>query len=434
MNPVVGLFVKGFHMGGMQSILGGIAQALQTAGCRVVFLTSEGEEDDFYAPPAGCARVVVGHWRDEALRAVRRENIVRALREHRVDVLIHHLFDTPTLKDDIHAARECGVKVVVHFHSAATSLFARRAKSVGDVESLFAAYRSADALICLSRCDEVFFRALGVRARYIPNPLPTPPDAFRRKGGVGRSLVWIGRFSKSAKRPQDALAVLVEVLRTMPDATLTMLGDGPDDGELRRQVAADAALPRAVRMPGKVLDVWSELANADVLLLTSVYEGFPAVVAEAYAAGVPVVGYQLENLELCDAGEAYHAVRQGDVAAAAQAAVALLSDQDAWRRAHDAALEAYARFASFDLAAAYGGLLSDVLAARGAADAPRVEAPYGAILRTFFAHACIGRRMYLDARERLVGRPNSIRGCLRFLLRMAFARLCGGRGRRGSHA
>ena len=88
MNAVVGLFVKGFHMGGMQSILGGIAQALQSAGCRVVFLTSEGEEDDFYAPPAGCERVVVGHWRDEALRAVRRENIVRALREHRVDVTI----------------------------------------------------------------------------------------------------------------------------------------------------------------------------------------------------------------------------------------------------------------------------------------------------------------------------------------------------------
>ena len=129
MNAVVGLFVKGFHMGGMQSILGGIARALQTAGCRVVFLTSEGEEDDFYAPPAGCGRVVVGQWKDKARRAERREKIVRALREHRVNVLIHHLFDTPTLEDDILAARECGAKVVVHFHSAATSLFARRAKS-----------------------------------------------------------------------------------------------------------------------------------------------------------------------------------------------------------------------------------------------------------------------------------------------------------------
>lgn len=429
MNPVVGLFVKGFHMGGMQSILGGIARALQAAGCRVVFLTSEGEEDDFYAPPAGCERVVVGHWRDEALRAVRRENIVRALREHRVDVLIHHLFDTPTLEDDILAARECGVKVIVHFHSAATSLFARRAKSVGDVESLFAAYRSADALICLSRCDEVFFRALGVRARYIPNPMPAPPAAFRRNDGIGRSLIWIGRFSDQDKRPQDALAIFAEVLRTMPDATLTMLGDGPADGGLRQQVAADAALSRAVRMPGKVLDVWSELANADVLLLTSAYEGFPAVVAEAYAAGVPVVGYMLENLELCEAGEAYHAVKSGDAMAAAQAAAKLLSDRDAWKRAHDAALEAYARFAAFDLAAAYGGLLSDVLAARDAADPPRAEEPYGAILRTFFAHACIGRRMYLDAQGRLAGRPNSIRGCLRFVLRRIFARLSGGRGR-----
>ena len=182
MNAIVGLFVKGFHMGGMQSILGGIARALQSARCRVVFLTSESAEDDFYAPPAGCARVVVGHWKDKSLRAARRDNIVKALREHRVNVLFHHLFDTPTLEDDILVAKECGVKVVVHFHSAATSLFARGGKVVGDVESLFAAYRSADALICLSRCDEMFFRALGVRARYIPNPMPTLPGTFRRKG------------------------------------------------------------------------------------------------------------------------------------------------------------------------------------------------------------------------------------------------------------
>lgn len=420
-------------MGGMQSILGGVAGALQSAGCRVVFLTSEGEEDDFYALPAGCTRVVVGHWRNKALRAARRKNIVSALREHHVSVLFHHLFDTPTLGDDIMAARECGVKVVVHFHSAATSLFARSARFVCDVESQFAAYRSADALICLSRCDELFFRALGVRARYIPNPMPALPDTFRRKGGVGRSLVWIGRFSEQEKRPQDALAVFAEVLRTMPDATLTMLGSGPADGKLRQLVAEDAALSRAVRMPGKVLDVWSELANADVLLLTSVYEGFPAVVAEAYAAGVPVVGYALEYLELCEAGEAYHAVQGGDVSAAAREVEALLSDGDAWTRAHCAAQDAFARFASFDLAAAYDGLLSDVLAARDVADPPMVEQPYGTILRAFFAHACAGRRMLLDAQSGLSGRPNSIRGCLRFGLRRIFARLFGGKGSCGSH-
>ena len=214
----------------------------------------------------------------------------------------------------------------------------------------------------------------------------------------------------------------------MPDATLTLLGDGPDEDGLRRVVASDAALSRAVGMPGKVLDVWRELANADVLLLTSTYEGFPAVVAEAYAAGVPVVGYQLENLELCRAAEAYHAVPQGDVQATAHEVEALLSDRDTWTRAHDAAQDAYARFASFNLAAAYDGLVSDVLASRDVAEPPRAEWPYGAILRTFFAHACIGRRMYLDAQGRLASRPNSIRGCLRFILRRIFARLFGGSG------
>lgn len=426
-SPVLGLFVKGFHMGGMQSILGGIAAAFQDAGFRIVFLTSRGEEFDFYPPPKGCERVVMGHWSDVADRPARRKRMCDALRKYHVKILVHHLFDSPVLEDDILAAKECGAKVVVHFHSSATSLFARSGDIVGDVGRLFAAYRSADALICLSRCDEVFFCMMGVRARYIPNPMPAPPDGFQHRGKVGRSIIWAGRFSKWEKRPQDAIAAFVEVLREMPDATLTMLGDGPNGGELRQMVADDAALSHAVRMPGKVLDVWSELANADVLLLTSAYEGFPGVVAEAYAAGVPVVGYQFENLELCRAAEAYHAVPYGDVRSLAREAVSLLSDTAAWNRAHVAAKAAHAEFASYDLASAYSELVADVLGGNAPA-AVAAGAPYDAILRTFFLHACLGRMRYLGVRAKLAGRPKSIRGCLRFILRRIFARLSGGKG------
>lgn len=425
-ESAVALLVKGFHMGGMQSILGDVARALQRAGHRVVFLTSRGEEDDFYATPEGCARIVVGDWKDKKIRPARRKNIACALRENRVNVLFIHLYDTPVLEDDIAVAQECGAKAIVHFHSAATSLFARGQRTVGDVGRMFDAYRAADALICLSRCDEAFFRMMGVRARYIPNPLSTPPKGFRRKDGTGRSLIWIGRLSKQEKRPQDAVAIFEEVLRTMPNATLTILGDGSYGDELRRKIAGNVALSRSVRMPGKVHDVWGELANADVLLLTSAYEGFANVVAEAYAAGVPVVGYAFENLELCKMQGAYRAAPHGDIKAVAREIEALFSDNEEWGRAHAAALDAYAHFASFDYSAAYGELVADVLAGKNVAASPQDVVPIDVVLRTFFVHACIGRLKYLDALDRLSSRPNSIRGCLRFILRRIRSRLWGG--------
>lgn len=428
MNAVVGLLVKGFHMGGMQSILGGITRALQSAGCRVVFLTSEGEEDDFYAPPLGCKRVVVGHWRDESRRTERRNRIVRTLKANGVDVLFHHLYDASVLADDIAAARECGVKTVVHFHSAATSLFARTDGTVRDVGKMFDAYRSADALICLSQCDETLFRALGVRARYIPNPMPIPPEGFRRRATSDCSLLWVGRFSKQEKRPQDAIAAFEEIRKVFPDATLTLLGDGSCAHELRQMVSSDMALANAVRMPGKSLDVWSELAKAKVLLLTSAYEGFSCAVAEAYAAGVPVAGYKFENLELCKDAEAYHAAPHGDVQALARTVVRLLSDEPLLARAGAAAKSTYDRFVAFDLASAYEALIEDVLSDRHAnAFSSQPGTPYGEILRTFFVHACMGRLRYLDAKAKLAKRPNSIRGCIRFVLSRIFRLLGGGR-------
>ncbi len=69
---------------------------------------------------------------------------------------------------------------------------------------------------------------------------------------------------------------------------LTILGDGPDRAALVR-LAARLGIADHVALPGHLPSIVPALADADILLITSRYEGGPAVAIEALSRDVPVV-------------------------------------------------------------------------------------------------------------------------------------------------
>lgn len=77
-----------------------------------------------------------------------------------------------------------------------------------------------------------------------------------------------------------------EVLRRMPDACAVVVGEGPARGELEER-SADVA--RKLRFVGSRDDVPAILAASDLVVQSSLYEGFPNAVLEAMAAGRPIV-------------------------------------------------------------------------------------------------------------------------------------------------
>lgn len=63
------------------------------------------------------------------------------------------------------------------------------------------------------------------------------------------------------------------------------------DGDLRQDLMVDGALPEQIRIAGWLprAGVYAELANADVFVLPSLWEGMPLALIEAQAAGLPAV-------------------------------------------------------------------------------------------------------------------------------------------------
>lgn len=91
------------------------------------------------------------------------------------------------------------------------------------------------------------------------------------------------------KRIDRFLTALAQVRTHVPDVVGLIAGNGPEEDHLKQQAAALGLLPDGVQFLGLRGDVPALLKQADMMVLTSNYEGFPNVIIEAMAAGCPVV-------------------------------------------------------------------------------------------------------------------------------------------------
>jgi glycosyltransferase involved in cell wall biosynthesis len=91
--------------------------------------------------------------------------------------------------------------------------------------------------------------------------------------------------------PQKDFITAIQSFALIADQTnanLLILGEGPMRQKLEREVAR-LGLQARVEMPGFVPDTAPYMARADLYLMTSRFEGYPAVLIEAMAAGLRIV-------------------------------------------------------------------------------------------------------------------------------------------------
>ncbi len=152
------------------------------------------------------------------------------------------------------------------------------------------------------------------------------------------TILWLGRV-KRYKRVHHVVAAYRLVRRRVSDAVLVVAGAGdwlPQVRRLARRLGVDDGVVFTGRVDEE--EKIRLLRSSWVIVSTSIAEGWGLTVTEAAACGTPAVAYDVPGLRdsVVD-GVTGILVRDGDIAALANAVVRLLvDDEERWRMARNA--------------------------------------------------------------------------------------------------
>lgn len=283
----VALVAGTLGQGGAEKQLTYMARGLHAAGvdCRV-FCTTQGEFYSGILEQYGISPTWLGP-REQPFH--RLSALVRLLRQFRPHVVqAGHFFVNlyVTL-----AARACGAMPIGTIRNDARheldthgawgpallrlppSILANSWAARANAETLGVPLRRLHVLTNVIDLDELD-RALAMTA---PRPISSRP-----------TLLMLCRLYP-VKRVDRFLRVVEAVKRRVPDVRAMIVGEGTERAALEAMAGALGLLPGTVEFLGRRDDIATVLRTADALVVTSDHEGFPNVILEAMAAGLPVV-------------------------------------------------------------------------------------------------------------------------------------------------
>lgn len=139
-------------------------------------------------------------------------------------------------------------------------------------------------------------------------------------------LIHISNF-RPVKAPQEMISIFARILQEI-DAELWLVGDGPGLEELKPHFE-EQGLTKNIRFWGLQEKVAPILAQADLLLMTSLAESFCLVALEAMACGIPVLATRVGGVpEVVKHGETGFLYTVGDQVQAVEYGQKLLTDAD----------------------------------------------------------------------------------------------------------
>jgi len=194
------------------------------------------------------------------------------------------------------------------------------------------AHRGCDAVVCVSEdlanhCETVervppnqlYTVINGVNLTPYRNLKPLP---YKSKAPV------LGHVARLAPIKNQALLLQAfsRVIQQLPQARLSIVGDGPERGSLE-QLAHKLELANSVTFHGETSDVPALLAQCHVFCLSSDSEGTPVSVIEALAASRPVVATDVGGLSALVGTDAGQLAPAGNAEAFAQAILQVYADR-----------------------------------------------------------------------------------------------------------
>lgn len=185
--------------------------------------------------------------------------------------------------------------------------------------------RRFDRFVVLTNEDaELWGEMPGIRV--IPNAANFIAEKY--SDCSAKRVIAVGRldYQKSFDR---LILVWEKVHQQMPDWRLDIFGQG-EWKDMLQQMIDERRLGECVKLNAPTKEIGKEYAESSVLVMSSHYEGFPMVMIEAMACGLPAVCFDFKcgPRDIIAEGENGLIVPDGDIEGLAAALVSLMKDDE----------------------------------------------------------------------------------------------------------
>jgi glycosyltransferase involved in cell wall biosynthesis len=224
--------------------------------------------------------------------------IVRLVRKLRPDIVLSTPREVSVAMAFVRPWLPKDLRLLVQEQNCATEELAEKSSHPGIWRWLYRTfYARADKIICVADylLNDLAEHYGVPRSKMLRIYNPVDTDMIRQQAdaaanpysGPGPHLVAAGRLTRQ-KGFDLLLEAMALVHATVPLARLTILGQGPLEGELKQQ-RERLGLTETVRFDGFQCNPYPHFKHADLFVLSSRYEGLPVVVLEALACRTPIV-------------------------------------------------------------------------------------------------------------------------------------------------
>lgn len=144
----------------------------------------------------------------------------------------------------------------------------------------------------------------------IPNMLSF--ETNRQSSCSEKRVIAVGRLD-SQKRFDRLINIWYKVHKECPDWKLDIFGSGPEKERLVKQIDY-MKLNGTITIKKTTHNIEDEYLNSSVFVMTSVYEGLPMTLLEAFSCGVPCVSYNFKcgPKDIIDSGKNGYCIEEED--------------------------------------------------------------------------------------------------------------------------
>lgn len=322
-------------------------------GFNVVFFTDEPENSSDYPYPDKVKRIVIPSLNNISERL---SSLQKICEDEEVDVFINHNWTDPRSLWECVLMKTMGIGYVQYCHSFFAGPFANGKPALVQPD----AFRLCDLIIALSETNARFYQLCGCRTYLVQNPIS---DELKESASVAAldsdRILFIGRISEE-KDPMDALQIFKMVLESGTNARFDIVGSGDDDllARMKEFVAAND-LGKSVFFHGhkSFEEIKDFYKNAACVMMTSKMEGYPMVVLESKAFGLPLVMYELPYLSMLQDKKGVLSASAGEKRKMADHLIRVLEDDGYRKKLGAEARESFETFVGYDLE----GVWKDIL-------------------------------------------------------------------------